>query len=385
MSKFLNWWLIACFFIPLLVLNFLVFGENHHVYLAHAFLKGSTSLVEVPKMIGDLSYFEGKYYWPLGPLPAVLLMPFVLFFGLNFQESFIKFPLTILNFWLVYKICQSLKVAQNKAILLALFFVLGSVYTPLAVIPFSVYLSQIVTTSAILLAIYEFFMKRRWLIIGLALGLAFLSRNNLILGCFFFTVILLKRHHNWINFIKFMTPLTTAVILMAGYNYHRFDNPLDFGLSYRVIPEETQKIKELGMFSLKNVPTNLFYLFLGSPEAVLENETHIFRPPYLKPNYWGMSIFLISPILFLLFKSNLKHKFVKLTFITILIMLIPIITYYGIGWRQIGYRYALDFMPFLLIPLASAAQRVSTKTTFILTFAGIFITWFFITEMLLGF
>src|ERR1051326_8103450 len=45
-------------------------------YLAEAFLHGKLSLITIPNVVLDLSYYQGNYflYWP--PLPAVLLMPF---------------------------------------------------------------------------------------------------------------------------------------------------------------------------------------------------------------------------------------------------------------------------------------------------------------------
>ena len=47
--------------------------------------------------------------------------------------------------------------------------------------------------------------------------------------------------------------------------------------------------------------------------------------------------------------------------------MIPIITYYGIGWIQFGYRYALDFLPLALLlaapgfpnPMSTPIKRIS--------------------------
>ncbi|OGD95046.1 hypothetical protein A3F02_01220 [Candidatus Curtissbacteria bacterium RIFCSPHIGHO2_12_FULL_38_9b] len=97
-----------------------------------------------------------------------------------------------------------------------------------------------------------------------------------------------------------------------------------------------------------------------------------------------MSIFILSPILLLIVRTDSKRKIVKISFITILATLIPILLYYGIGWRQIGYRYALDFAPFLLIPLVIALKKINIKTIGILVLSGVLITWFFIFEFLAG-
>lgn len=155
-----NRWLLAYLFIPILTLNFGIFGENQYVYLADSFLKGSLSLVQLPPLLSDFAYFNGQYYWPAGILPAITLMPFVAIFGTGFQEGFTKLPLTILNFWLVFKICKTFNLSLAKSLLLALFFIFGSVYAPIATIPWSVYLAQVFTTFGLLLAIYLFITKK---------------------------------------------------------------------------------------------------------------------------------------------------------------------------------------------------------------------------------
>ena len=81
-KKLTNKWLLVYLFLPFLVFNFLSIGENHNVFLAYSFLKFSPSLVTLPKNLIDLSYFESHYFWPLGPFPAILLIPFVFLFKL---------------------------------------------------------------------------------------------------------------------------------------------------------------------------------------------------------------------------------------------------------------------------------------------------------------
>lgn len=364
----------------------MVFGENHNLYLAYSLVKGHLNLIETPQTLTDLSYFEGKYYWALGPLPAVLLTPFALIFKSNFQENFIKFPITIVNFWLVYAISKKLDLKDFKPTLVAIFFIFGSVYTPVATIPFSVFLSQLLGTTFILLSILEFTTKRRWAIIGISIACATLSRTTLILATIFFlTYLIMELKRPMKNIFLLIIPVLATLVTMVLYNYQRFGSFNEFGFSYRITPEETMRLQEKGLFSLANVPTNLYHMLVRSPEPVLADNFHRLKPPFIKPDYWGMSIFLISPILFLLFKTSLNEKLVKLSFLTTLVMLIPITTYYGIGWRQIGYRYALDFMPFLLIPLSYAIKSTSQKRVFTLVGLGVIITWFFTLEMLLGF
>jgi len=51
--------------------------------------------------------------------------------------------------------------------------------------------------------------------------------------------------------------------------------------------------------------------------------------------------------------AKLKDRYVFSSLITTFFLSIPVLTYYGIGVWQYGYRYALDFYPFLFLILLS--------------------------------
>jgi hypothetical protein len=74
-----------------------------------------------------------------------------------------------------------------------------------------------------------------------------------------------------------------------------------------------------------------------------------------------MGLFFTSPALAYLFRANLKKPFVQACWIGVVSVMLPIITYYGVGWVQFGYRYALDFIPFLLLLTALGLPRPMTN------------------------
>lgn len=380
-----NHWLLLLIylFIPFLILNFGVIGENHYVYLTHSFLAGSLSLTDIPAITTDLAYFEGKYFWPSGPLPAVLLMPFVWLAKLNFQESFIKLPLSILNFWLVFRITKHLKLPVNKSLLIAIFFIFGSIYTPVAVLPFSVYLTQIVATSFLLIAIYCFLKRKSALLIGVTISMAALSRPTLFIAVIFFLIFSLEKPRR-ILFLKLLLPLLIAGAITSVYNFARFGSIFESGRNYQIVSKEQQKWRASGLFSTNHIPVNIYYMLFKPPDLVVDKNDQNIKPPFVKASQHGMAIWILSPILLLLLKTNIKDKLNKTALLTTLALLIPIVTYYGLGYKQIGYRYALDFLPFLLIPLAITLRKTNTKIIGSLVIAGTLITWFFIWEFLAG-
>ena len=375
------WWLwpvsITIIFSIIFYLGYLIRGENSYHFLAYSFTKGSLSLVVKPNYLSDLTPFNGKYFWTTGPFPAFLLFPLALIFKLNFYESFLKVPLSIFNFWLILQISKALKLSQIKSRALALFYIFGSVYTPIMIIPFSVYLSALVTTTLLLITIFEFLNKRRWLLIGCFISFATLTRFIPILSVFFFLPYLIKEGR-FKFFIHFFIPIIVSLLLLGAYNYSRFQNPLETGHRYQNIEDEALKRRSFGVFSIEHIPANLYYMLLKSPDPVRNADTEVLKFPFVKFNPYGMSIFILSPILFLIFKANLKDKYILPSLITMVAILIPITTYYGLGFRQIGYWHALDFLPFVIFPLVSGFKKTNPAKINILAALGIFITWFFI-------
>ncbi len=65
-----------------------------------------------------------------------------------------------------------------------------------------------------------------------------------------------------------------------------------------------------------------------------------------------MGLFFTSPALLYLFRARLRDRLVQASWLAIGFTLVPILTYYGIGYVQFGYRYALDFMPFIMLLVA---------------------------------
>lgn len=383
MFKVPKYLLLAYLFIPFLVINLVINTDQQFTLLAHSFLKGNLDLDFAKYTANDLSFYNGKYYFPLGPFPAFLLVPFVFIFGTSFLQGFIQFPLNILNFALTYKISRKLRLSENKSWLLSLFFVFGSIYSPVAAIPSSWYFAQILTTTFLLLSLYEFMGKSRYLVIGILIGLAVLTRLSLIGTGIFFLIFILKEPNKINNLLKFLFPIIVTILLITSYNFVRFGDFLENGYQYQIVQEELKQQKALGLFSLRHVPINIYNMLFRPPKLVISEG--MLKPPFIVFDNWGLSIFILSPLLFLVFKAKFTDPLVKTSAITIVLVSVPILAYYGIGWRQIGYRYALDFFPFVLLILISVVKKIDETILKILIFSGVLITWFFIFEKLSGF
>ena len=133
-----------------------------------------------------------------------------------------------------------------------------------------------------------------------------------------------------------------------------------------------------GLFSLQYVPTNFYSMLLRGPVPVLETgEGFILQYPYLKADGWGMAIWITSPLFFYLFIMK-KEKYTLAAVSTLLVLAIPSLLYFGVGFSQFGYRYSLDFLPFLLLILLPTFKNSLPRFAKILIIFGIVFNFFLI-------
>ena len=79
------------------------------------------------------------------------------------------------------------------------------------------------------------------------------------------------------------------------------------------------------------------------------SELNIFKS---KPSPFGVGILFISPLLLLVFKRFSKNIIEVQSWLGIIPVAILTFCHYAQGWVQFGYRFLLDFLPFLMIILA---------------------------------
>ncbi len=337
--------------------------ESQFESLAQSFLRGHLYVGVNDGTWLDASYYKGYAYWPQGMFPAVLLMPIIGIFGKLVHQQHIQFLLNLLNIFLLYKI--ALKITNNKrtSLWLSFAYLFATAYIAVGLIPWSWWFAQIVATFVMLLALYEYLHKRRWFLIGLYVACAFMTRIDLFISLFFFvfSIILSKQATNKKiqQFVLLCTPVLLGIILIFLYNYFRFGSFLEFGYRYHIpaLSAARNIFKEYGTWNFFYYPSNFYYLFLKGFDQMVIRGTGYLAYPFISADMWGMSIFITSPILLWCVKSikhTLQERDVKLALLTSLFILLFLLGYFGIGTRQYGYRYALDFSPFLFLVLCYA-------------------------------
>jgi hypothetical protein len=151
-----------------------------------------------------------------------------------------------------------------------------------------------------------------------------------------------------------LAPIVISGMALLGYNYVRFNHPLDFGYqTQNIAPELAGDRHAFGQFSLHYVPHNLWAMLLAGP--VFDPKTNS-----IAPSLDGMSLLLTTPALLYVVGPSKRLALVIGAWISVGLLLIPLLTYYNTGWWQFGYRFSLDCMTPLLVLLAlRAGSRVA--------------------------
>lgn len=312
---------------------------NHFVLLADAFLKGNFYIEGIYPWIEKAPLDELRFFIVNPPMPAILLLPFVKTWGINFPQQIfahlIGVALSVSTFFLALKIKRSKILAIWSALLIGI----GSVVWFLSSVGSVWYLGQITSALFLTLAIIEVVDKRRPFILGLLLGATYLSRIHLVLTFPIFAYLLWKRNPKISSLIYFAIPLTLFIGFDLFYNFSRYGTIFNKG--YFLIPgTQNEPWFSKGIMHPSYIIEDIKVAFLAMPKLIPEF-------PYIRPSWAGMAIWLTTPAFIFSLWAGFNRQIVKFFWLCILIVFIMVGIHGGTGFAQFGYRFAVDFYPFL--------------------------------------
>ena len=352
-------------------------ADKHFSLLAESFVHNDLFLSPYNLPDGDYVDFYGKQYLFFGPLPSIILMPFVFIWGKNFPQITLSITSLVAVYLSIFLLCRKLQFTKIDAFWLANFFVFGTVLYFVGLVNISAYVVQVIGTAFVVLALLEYFTKRRWLVIGLLIAAAGATRITLFgMTVFFLSEIIRLRQklHLRRSFFLLLIPIIFSISMLGLYNFRRFHSVFDTGYTYNVSVLNNNFLNnQEGFFSLKHIPANLYVLLFMPPEPVIKDGAEfVLKFPYLKANYFGMAIWFTSPLFLYLVKAR-KVPYTMPAIIGIIFLLIPSLIYFGIGISQFGYRYSLDFLPLLFLLLATSFKNgLPVFAKILITFGIIF-------------
>lgn len=325
----------------------------------------------------DCALFNGQTYIIFPPMPGVIALPFVALFGQGFAHFL---PLAVLAFagsgWLWWRICMQQSQSRDLALLLVCLILFAS---PLAFVTlrgdhvwfFAQSWGFLFSTAALFFAL----VRRNGLLVGLFIGMAFLCRQMTILYLPVLYVLMLDKDTPWFRIdgaaIKRVLVMAAFPLLAVGiyfaYNAARFGSPLETGYSY-IFPLEwdtgpdaglflRERVRELGIFSDQYFLFNFIYMFIAGPHVEFGGK---YLTEMASFDINGASLFLVTPALLLALLAPWNRDF-WFGMATVVLVLMMTLFYHSNGFSQYSaQRYALDWLPILLVFLARGVRPAFT-------------------------
>lgn len=376
-GNFYNW-LMTSFFKFKLNLDVNANFVNYLSNLPSEYLFDQNSVPIEVKMFYDTSIYDNKIYLYFGITPIILFYaPFYLITHFFISDQIVYALLSVIIFVLQLLILKKvllyliqsniLKKDINKYFNVITLIVLSLCNgIPLTYISITVHSIAVLTSIFCqLVAIYlclllvNNFTKRKMFFIGLFLTLAVGSRPSsiiLLLLLFVFMLYIFNIKKYWKQYLCFFIPIIIYGIILATYNYMRFNSIFDFGLLYQFGPMYNKN--SINNFNVsfitfaKNIFFNIFYL----PTFTFITPLCLFKNPenlsHFEPMIGG---FIICPIVvFLLFIKKIFIRFFndnKNIPLLIIVMLITSLCYILLNsCMGSNARFVAEYLSLLLVP-----------------------------------
>ncbi|HEX7492109.1 MAG TPA: hypothetical protein VF337_10450 [Candidatus Limnocylindrales bacterium] len=313
----------------------------------------------------------GRYYLALGPLQLAAYLPFAAIPELQRVGGYIAGLLFgIPAAWLALPLVRAYGAKGRAAYWIAGFTAFGSLLFWTSVFGVPYYLAHAEAFLALSLFLLEWAGKRRPILLGLCLGIAFLARPTIVLAAIPFGVGLLWARRDELGGmartgLAFAFPIAGAIALYGWFNWVRFGSVLESGYSISVLQVPwLQEARAQGLFTPWHIPANIYFGLLEPPDLTG-------RFPFLAPDACGMSMLLVSPALLTAVYAGFRDRTARLLWVAAAIVALPVFLYYGGGVVQYGFRYSLDFTPFLIALMAMGSGRWTGRRERILVLASI--------------
>lgn len=320
--------------------------SNNYALLAFSFVHGHIDISWPGVWIDALSY-NGKYYVIEGPLPALLLVPWVALVG-GADQSALAIFLCGVAVGLAWLTCERSGASPRSALWLCAFFYFGTQLWWCARLGGDVWFLAHVTGVAFTIgALAETAGHRRGWVVALAICAATFARFSLVLAVPVF-VWLVVRDRTPIARMRALGGFA-AVCVIAGVTWVAY-NEARWNLWYDIGFTEWFRRDPIGVpngspFAVRYLGYELWSFFVQGPQLQAAF-------PYLIFVTSGVAMTWTSPALALAFSARRPNFMVIAMWVATILTAGPSFVYYVNGFAQFGMRHALDFEPFLLVLMA---------------------------------
>jgi hypothetical protein len=348
----------------------------HFVWQADAFLHGQLHLTARPPNLNDWVFEQGRWYVSFPPFPAVLMMPFVALQGLSFNDVAFTLPFAAANVALLYRLLRRIQQVEGGTrsewdhAILALVFGFGTLAWSSSIRGEVWFTAEVVGVTFTLLYLHAALRAQHPVLAGAALACGTLCRTPIAFAAVFFLLEAVldggrldrtnlraalgdaqRRQKALERLALFAAPVVVIAAPMAWMNATRFGSPTDFGHAHLYANRVNRDIREHGLFSFHYLGRNLRSAFLLLPKLD-------FQPLRLGYDANGMSLFVTTPLFALLLFPRERPRLWRILWLTLAAVALPGFFYQNNGWQQFGFRFSLDYTPYLILLLALSGRAL---------------------------
>ena len=322
---------------------------------------------------GDIMSRSALRYVSFPPFPAVVMLPFVAIWRLAFNDVLFTALWAAANPLLLFLLLRELArrgLSRRKAtddLWFTVLFGVGSVYYFCSVVGEVWYTAHVITVSASIAFAWAALGAERPARAGLFVGLAMASRPPGLFMSVFFLFEAARATGAWSTvdgrwrlrpnralagkLLRFVWPLLLIQAALYAHNWIRFGQPFEFGHRYLNIQWQ-DRIARFGLFNYHFLSRNLAAALVLLPRILT-------RFPFVKISQHGMSLLVTSPALGYTVAPAERSPLTAPLWLTVLATALPSLLYQNSGYIQVGYRFSLDYMVFLMMILAVGNRPLS--------------------------
>ncbi|HEV8324992.1 MAG TPA: hypothetical protein VG389_25480 [Myxococcota bacterium] len=358
--------------------------DTHFVYQADAWLHGQLHLaVPKPPHDNDWAFKDGRWYVGFPPGPAVAMLPFVALnraLGIRNADGSTRFNdvaftlvLAALNAALLLLALRLLRArgysarTEREDLLLVALFAFGTVAFCCSVLGEVWFTAQVMGVTCTLLFFLAALDARHPALAGLALVVGFATRSTVAFAGPFFLLQLLypaglphPGARGAARFLprldraavvalgRFALPVAAGLALVCWHNWARFGDPGEFGHRWLYGIFHNRKIATYGLLSWAYLPRNLAAALALVP-------VYVAHFPWVQVSRHGLALWLTTPAFLLLLWPQRRSPLLLPFGLAALCVAVPTLLYQNTGFEQFGFRFSLDFTPWLVLMLAVGA------------------------------
>ncbi len=315
------------------------------------------------------------HYVSFPPFPAVALMPLVAIWGYDTNDVVITIAVGGLNAVLLFFFLQllvqrghSTRTRRENA-WLAVAFALGTTAffaSNRGEVWFSALVFGVALNVLFMMAALDL---RHPILAGLFLALGMATRTPIAFCVAFFAWQLFMPQNRWqsgrwreilLKGTLFSMPILAVGGLLLAYNQARFGLPLEFGHSF-LSGGAAQRIRDHGLFSTWYLNLNLQAALVNVPRLVSD-------APYVLITKHGLGLLFSTPVLFLLMRPVAMPPIRRALWLAVAAAAIPGLLYQNTGWEQFAYRFAMDYLPYLIALLAVGGRPLTWRVKSVILF-----------------